>query len=82
MAHEYLVQDRCAKTRSDAAETCRQKGAQLLSINTSAEMRFVQRLLWSRAYDMQDAPNWWTNGVKIKGRWHWQGSSKSNEHDV
>ncbi len=74
--NEYVVQDRCAKKRSDAAATCRQQGAQLVTIESSAEMRFVQRLLREKAYDMDDAPSWWTNGVYVNRRWQWQGSSE------
>ena len=75
--YEYLVHDSCAQTLSEAAATCRLQGGQLLSIKSSAEMRFVERLLRSRAYDMEDAPNWWTSGIESQDRWQWQGSSTS-----
>ncbi len=59
---------------------CSEQQSELLSIRSSAEMRYISRLLRAHHYDTLDAPEWWTNGFKGRRRWRWEGLSKESNH--
>ena len=72
--HTYQVFGEVGRPRDDGSVVCEENQAYLVSFNSSAEVRFIERIL--RKNDYERPALWWYIGAYIDaGEWRWEDGS-------